>query len=120
MRIILLMVFISVAPLLFAQQGRDAAPDVIFVNGDVYPGAAFVATDGKLAAEVVGPRAQAIAVGEGRIVAIGTNADIHKLRDGHTEEVDLGGHFAMPGFNDAHSHLASGGLEALAVNLVGT
>jgi predicted amidohydrolase YtcJ len=34
--------------------------------------------------------------------------------------VDLGGHFVMPGFNDAHLHLASAGLEKVTVNLVGT
>jgi predicted amidohydrolase YtcJ len=33
--------------------------------------------------------------------------------------VDLGGHFVMPGFNDAHMHLASAGLEKMNVNLVG-
>ena len=33
--------------------------------------------------------------------------------------IDLGGHFVMPGFNDAHMHLASAGLERMNVNMVG-
>lgn len=104
-----------------AQQTRDAAPDVIFTNGDIFPGATFVpGSNGALTAREVGPRAQALAVRDGRVVAIGSNADIRKLRDRHTQEVDLGGHFVMPGFNDAHSHLASGGFEKLQVELVGT
>jgi predicted amidohydrolase YtcJ len=103
-----------------AQQTREAAPDIIFVNGDIFPGAVFApGNNGALTANEVGPRAQAIAVRESRVVAIGTNAYIRKLRDHHTQEVDLGGHFVMPGFNDAHSHLASGGFEKLHVDLVG-
>ena len=37
----------------------------------------------------------------------------------HTQVVDLGGHFVMPGFNDAHLHLQPAGFEQLNVNLVG-
>jgi predicted amidohydrolase YtcJ len=83
------------------------APDVIFVNGDIYTQAAP-------------QRAQAMAVRDGRIVAIGSNDDIRKLKQGRTEVVDLGGHFVMPGFNDAHLHLAAGGLVHLEVDLVGS
>ena len=57
---------------------------------------------------------------DGRVVAVGTNADIQKLKENRTQVVDLGGRFVMPGFNDAHCHLASGGAEQMNVNLVGT
>ena len=60
-----------------------------------------------------------MAVRDGRIVAVGTNDDIRKLKGGQTQVVDLGGHFVMPGFNDAHCHLQSGGFEQMNVNLVG-
>ncbi len=33
--------------------------------------------------------------------------------------VNLDGHFVMPGFNDAHLHLAEAGFERQTVNLVG-
>jgi predicted amidohydrolase YtcJ len=81
-------------------------PDAIFVNGDIYT-------------QATPARAQALAVRDGRIVAIGTNDDIRKLKGGHTQVVDLGGHFVMPGFNDAHCHLQAGGFEEMNVNLVG-
>ncbi len=84
----------------------SVAPDIIFLNGDIYT-------------ESTPARAQAMAVREGRIVAIGSNDDIRKLKREHTQVVDLGGHFVMPGFNDAHLHLAYGGRQALEVNLVG-
>jgi predicted amidohydrolase YtcJ len=92
----------------FASAQDTSKPvDSIFVNGDIY-------TQAKPA------RAQAMAVREGRIVAVGSNEDVQKLKGSQTKVVDLGGHFVMPGFNDAHVHLANGGFEKLNVNLVGT
>ena len=41
-----------------------------------------------------------------------------KLKGEQTQVVDLHGAFAMPGFNDAHTHIASAGQQRLAVNLV--
>ena len=89
-----------------ASPASNDAPDIIFLNGDVYTQAAPA-------------RAQAMAVRNGRIVAIGSNEDVRKLKQSRTEIVDLGGHFVMPGFNDAHVHLAAGGLLHLEVDLVG-
>jgi len=82
-------------------------PEVIFVNGDIY-------TQAKPA------YAQAMAVRDGRIVAVGANDDIRKLKGDRTQVVDLRGHFVMPGFNDAHLHLEEAGLEAQSVDLRGT
>ena len=96
--------------------------DRIFVNGDVLPGAIILISKDGSNSVVRGmflQRAQAIAVSGDRIVAVGTNEDIQKLKGKHTEVVDLGGHFVMPGFNDAHMHLAAGGMEKLNVDLVG-
>jgi predicted amidohydrolase YtcJ len=97
--------------------------DTIFINGDIYKGALSVLSKTGGAVQYASAtelgRAQAIAVVAGKIIAVGTNADIQKLKGPKTEVVDLGGHFAMPGFNDAHVHLGSGGFEKLNVNLVG-
>ena len=112
-----------VLPLLFlltmnlhAQANKTDAPDQIFVNGDIYTGAeeGFGGAPAK-----VYPRAQAMAVKNGRIVAVGTSDDIRKSKGPRTQVTDLGGHFAMPGFNDAHLHLANGGFEMLNVELSG-
>ena len=81
--------------------------DTIFVNGDIYT-------------QATPPRAQAMALRDGRILAVGTNDDIRKLKGAHTQVVDLGGRFVMPGFNDAHVHLEHAGLELLSVDLRGT
>ena len=57
---------------------------------------------------------------QGKITAVGSNDDIQKLKGPKTQVIDLGGHFVMPGFNDAHVHLGSGGFEKLNVDLVGS
>ncbi len=82
-------------------------PDTMFVNGDIYT-------------QATPPRAQAIAISQGKVVSVGSNEDVLKLKQKNTQVVDLGGHFVMPGFNDAHVHLASGGFEKMNVNLVGS
>ncbi|MGZ4811430.1 MAG: amidohydrolase [Terriglobales bacterium] len=97
-----------------AQSSKLDAPDQIFVNGDIYTGAeeGF----GGAAAKVY-PRAQAIAVKKGRIVEVGTSDALRKRKGPRTQVIDLGGHFVMPGLNDAHLHLANGGFEMLNVEL---
>jgi predicted amidohydrolase YtcJ len=105
---IILPVFMNVGAAEGSQSSSSAsAPDVIFVNGDIYT-------------QATPSRAQAIAVRGDRVIAVGSNDEIRKLKGNRTQVVDLAGHFVMPGFNDAHCHLASGGFEQMNVNLVGT
>ena len=42
-----------------------------------------------------------------------------KLKAASTKVVDLNGAFAMPGFNDAHTHIAGAGQQHLTVDLIG-
>jgi predicted amidohydrolase YtcJ len=100
-----------------AMQAEDqpAKPkaDVIFVRGNVYTGVAMAS--GFKAIQ----RAEAVAVRGDRIDAVGETAEILKLKGPETKVIELGGKFVMPGFNDAHAHLAHGGFERLNVNLTG-
>jgi predicted amidohydrolase YtcJ len=63
-------------------------------------------------------RAQAVAERGGKIVAVGTKADVMKFRGPQTEVIDLGGRTLLPGFYDAHGHVMMGGLQALSANLL--
>jgi predicted amidohydrolase YtcJ len=121
------LVVLTMASLSSAQQSQTSA-DVIFVNGDIYPGAPAISIrigsrmDGSKPTPPPTPQhgtAQAIAVSGGKIVAVGSNDEIQKFKGAKTQQVDLGGHFVMPGFNDAHVHLGSGGFGKLNVDLVG-
>ncbi len=97
-----------------AQGAQKPKADLIFTHGNVYTGVADAA-----AAFGASKRAEALAVVGERIFAVGAHDEIMKLKGPETKIVDLGGHFVMPGFNDAHMHLASGGLERMNVNLIG-
>jgi predicted amidohydrolase YtcJ len=122
------LVVLTMASLSSAQQSQTPA-DVIFVNGDIYPAPPHLEirietrTDGtkpQSPPRAIHGRAQTIAISDGKIIAVGPNDEIQKLKGPKTQVIDLGGHFVMPGFNDAHVHLGSGGFEKLNVNLIGT
>ncbi|WP_392544116.1 amidohydrolase [Oryzobacter telluris] len=50
------------------------------------------------------PRAQAVAVAQGRVLAVGDDAEVLALRRRSTRVIDLGGRTVMPGFIDSHAH----------------
>jgi len=51
------------------------------------------------------PEASALAVKRGRFYALGTDAEILKLKDQGTKLIDAGGKRLIPGINDAHIHI---------------
>jgi predicted amidohydrolase YtcJ len=98
-----------------APEVKDSRPraDTIYIHANVYTGVPSNAQFSSILRE------EAVAVRGDRIQAVGKNAEIEKLKGPQTQVIDLGGHFVMPGFNDAHVHLADAGLEALNVHLNG-
>jgi predicted amidohydrolase YtcJ len=100
------------------QTGAPAADtkpkaDIIFVHANVYTG---VPANTQFASI---ERQEAIAVKGDRILAVGKTLDMDKFKGPQTQIVDLGGHFTMPGFNDAHLHLDDAGQTKLTVDLTG-
>jgi hypothetical protein len=53
------------------------------------------------------PRAEAVAVRGDKLLKVGSNADVLKLKGAQTRLIDLKGAFVVPGFNDNHVHFAS-------------
>lgn len=96
-----------------AMTDAKAKADIIFEHGNIYTG---VAASSQFSSIV---REEAIAVRGDRILAIGKNADMERLKGPQTQIVDLGGHFVMPGFNDAHLHIDDAGATKLSVDLTG-
>jgi len=77
-------------------------------------GARFHTLDGQVPAE-------AMAVVDGRIAAIGRRADVEGRAGAGTRRVDLGGSIVVPGFNDAHVHVWKiGQLQWALIDLRGT
>jgi predicted amidohydrolase YtcJ len=87
--------------------------DIIFIHANVYTG---VPATTQFTAIL---REEAIAVRGDRIQAVGKTVEIEKLKGPQTQVIDLGGHFVMPGFNDAHLHLADAGRQKLNLDLTG-
>lgn len=56
------------------------------------------------------PRTQAVAISRGRILALGSDADVLHLATVGTKKIDLGKKTVLPGFIDAHSHPAMAGV----------
>jgi predicted amidohydrolase YtcJ len=113
--LVVLVLPLLVVPPLYAQEKATPKPkaDVIFTHGNVFTGMVDSSTLG------AGKRYEAIAIRGDRIMAVGSREEIEKLKGPDTKVVDLGGHFVMPGFNDAHLHLGHAGEEKVNVNLVG-
>lgn len=79
--------------------------DLIIVNGDVRT------MDRK------NPKAEALAVSDGKFTAVGSNASIRRLADQGTLVVDAAGRIVLPGFNDAHVHFAAIGNKFSTIDL---
>jgi hypothetical protein len=88
---------------------------MVFTHGNIYTLA------GEPAADVEGePKATAIAIRAGRIVAIGTDAAVERYRGSKTQAHDLAGATVFPGWVDAHVHLQGLGRRVRDVDLVDT
>ena len=69
------------------------AADIIYSGGDI-----VTINDAR-------PTAEAVAVADGKIIAVGKKPEVLKHKGNTTKMVDLQGKTLMPGFFDAHSHL---------------
>ena len=66
------------------------------------------------------PTATAVATAGGRVVAVGTDAEVRDAVGTADEVVDLAGRLVLPGFTDAHAHPVMGGVERLGCDLTAT
>jgi predicted amidohydrolase YtcJ len=93
----------------------NTVPDVIFFDGVIYTGAGL--------AEDKPQTVEAMAIGGGKVLAVGTTEQIARLAGPKTRLRDLNtsstSTFVFPGFNDAHVHMGSAGQTKLNVDLTG-
>ena len=81
------------------------------------PPAEFVILNGKIVTLDTPAEVQALAVRGGRIVALGSNADIKRLAGQTTEVIDANGQLVIPGFIEGHGHFTGVGQAQLQLNL---
>src|SRR5439155_2519866 len=78
----------------------------------------LVVTNGKIwTVEKSKPEAEALAAFHGRILMVGSNAEVKPLIGPHTRVIDLKGRRVVPGFYDSHIHLLGSGLRLGEVGL---
>jgi len=82
------------AAILAAPAQAEPAPDTLYLHGHV------------ITVDAARPIAQAVAVRAGKIVAVGDDAELSRLRAPGVRVVDLAGKTMIPGFVDGHSHVA--------------
>jgi predicted amidohydrolase YtcJ len=71
----------------------------------------LIITNGKVATMTKeGAFAQAVAIKEGKIEAVGSNASVLKLKTATTQVIDAAGKTVIPGLNDSHLHIIREGL----------
>ena len=103
-----------VLTLLVVSSSRDSSragsepAELIFTGGNIY-----TVNDKQ-------PRAQAVAVRQGKIIFVGSNADAAEHQGDGTRVIDLGGKTVVPGLTDAHCHLSAVGAREMTLNLEGT
>jgi predicted amidohydrolase YtcJ len=77
-------------------QAKSSAPaivaDTVYTNGKIYT------------VDESQPWVEAVAIKDGRFIAVGSSADVEAVTGETTEVIDLDGGFAMPGIGDNHIH----------------
>jgi predicted amidohydrolase YtcJ len=90
-----------------AQDAKTQSADTILINGKVYT------VDAKQS------WTQAVAIRGEKIVAVGDDTEIEKLRGPQTKVIDAGGKLVLPGFVDCHIHFLEGSISLGQANLEG-
>lgn len=82
--------------------------DTLIINGNIYT------------VDTLLPGAEAVALRAGRIIEVGSTADVMALRGDSTEVIDLQGRFMMPGFIEGHGHFSGLGYSLINLNFLNT
>ncbi|MCB9309439.1 MAG: amidohydrolase [Lewinellaceae bacterium] len=87
---------------------NPSIPDIVILHANLY------------AVDTVYRGADAIAIKNGKIISIGSSAEIEAMCDLVTKKIDAKGNFTMPGFIEAHGHFMSLGYSLINLNLQNT
>ncbi len=82
--------------------------DLILMNGNV------------ITMDANNPKAEAVAIAQGKIRAAGANENIHAMAGEGTKIIDLNGKIVLPGFIDCHTHFLQMGISLSHLDLRGT
>jgi hypothetical protein len=98
------LVFVGLGLAVSTLRAQGSAQERILFNAKIFT------------AEPLNPYAEAIAIRGGRIVAVGTYAEVAKSVSADAERVDLEGKTLFPGFIDSHIHAIDGGINLISAD----
>ena len=98
-----LFILLLAVPMALCAQHQPA--DIVFTNGKIWT------------VNPQTPTAEAVAIAGGRIISVGSTADVKKHVGSGTQVVDLQGKRMLPGLIDNHTHFMSGGFQLQSVDL---
>ncbi len=84
---------------------QSVSADLVITNGNIHT------------MDTKNPMAKSIAVLNGKIIAVGSDADTKGLVGAKTRIIDAKGKLVLPGFNDAHVHFMETGAQLSSVDL---
>lgn len=84
----------------------ERPPDRILTGGLIWVGP-----------EAAGPSPSALAIRDGRVIAVGPDEEVERLAGSETDRLDLAGRRVVPGLMDNHTHFIEGGFELASVQL---
>lgn len=106
-RLATLLIALSFCTALITQANAQAVPaDLVLRNGRIYT-------------MTVPPLAEAVAIRDGRVVAVGPNQAVDQLAGPRTKVIELEGRSVIPGLIESHGHFVSLGESLMTVDLVG-
>ena len=92
----------------FALAAEPAGADIVYSGGTI------------ITMNDAAPTAEAVAIKDGKIIAVGTNNAVSKMKLPTTKVIDLKGKTLLPGFIDAHGNLGLVGIQLFSANLFPT
>ena len=101
-----IILWLGVLVMLNACGSDSPTADVILLNANVYT------------VDEENPQAEAIAIQDGRILAVGAASDVEAFRAAETETMDMEGRFVMPGFIEGHGHFSGLGSSLMNLNFL--
>jgi predicted amidohydrolase YtcJ len=82
-------------------RATETQPELVLYNANV------------MTVDPAQPRAQAVAIADGRFLAVGSNEEVRHIANAGTRQMDMGSRTIVPGFIDAHTHPSYAGIRHL-------
>lgn len=102
-------IFIILVALVMLSCGKKQVPaDMIISGGTIYT------------VDDTNPTVEAVAVSSGKIVFVGSAAEVEKYKGDQTQMIDLQGQTMTPGFIESHGHIMGLGYNELNIDLMDT